>query len=324
MTAPGWLQGLLDRFRGGPPEQPDPEEARNLFQRRYHALRLLLAANTRALNAMAIMEQAAIDGSAFGMTFVRSHATAVGVNVFKMVRNLDILAPEKYALLFDRLQEIQGRIDNDLATVPPQENLPPVLPMHEVRHAHIDVAGSKMATLGEVANAIGLAVPDGFVITTSAYQRLISANDLQPEISRLLQAYQSEELDELFVLASKLQQLILAAEVPPEIADAIEAAADAVNTEPDGTFAMRSSALGEDAAGVSFAGQYESLLNIRRSHLVASYLEVVATKYTPQAMQYRKQRGIRDDQGAMSVGCLEMVDARSGRRCLLRQPWRQS
>jgi pyruvate,water dikinase len=312
MTAPGWLQGLLDRFRGGPPERPDPEEARNLFQRRYHALRLLLAANTRALNAMAIMEQAAIDGSAFGMTFVRSHATAVGVNVFKMVRNLDILAPEKYALLFDRLQEIQGRIDNDLATVPPPENLPPVLPMDEVRHSHIDVAGSKMATLGEVANAIGLAVPDGFVITTSAYHRLISANDLQPEISRLLQAYQSEELDELFVLASKLRQLILAAEVPPEIADAIEAAADAVNTEPDGTFAMRSSALGEDAAGVSFAGQYESLLNIRRSHLVASYLEVVASKYTPQAMQYRKQRGIRDDEVAMSVGCLEMVDARSG------------
>jgi pyruvate,water dikinase len=29
-------------------------------------------------------------------------------------------------------------------------------------------------------------------------------------------------------------------------------------------------------------------------------------------MQYRKQRGIRDDQVAMSVGCLEMVDARSG------------
>jgi pyruvate,water dikinase len=293
MRLPGWLRGFLDRVRGGPSEQPDPEEARNLFQRRYHALRLLLAANTRALRAMAIMEQAAIDVGAFGMTFVRSHATAVGVNVFKMVRNLDILAPEKYTLLFDRLQEIQDRIDDELATVPPPEDLPPVLPMQEVRHAHIDVAGSKMATLGEVANAIGLAVPNGFVITTSAYQRLISANDLQPEISRLLQAYQSEELDELFVLASKLQQLILAAEVPPEIAEAIEAAADTVNPAPDGTFAVRSSALGEDAAGVSFAGQYESLLNVRRSHLVASYLEVVASKYTPQAMQYRKRRGVR-------------------------------
>jgi pyruvate,water dikinase len=184
--------------------------------------------------------------------------------------------------------------------------------MTGVQQTHLDVTGLKMASLGEVANNVGLPVPDGFVVTTSAYQLLISANDLQGEISRLLQAYQSEELDELFVLASKLQQLILTAAVPDEIAVAIDAAAEATGPAADSTFAMRSSALGEDAAGVSFAGQYESLLNVRRTHLVDSYLEVVASKYTPQAMQYRKQRGIRDDQVAMSVGCLEMVDARSG------------
>ena len=312
MGALTWLQRLVGRFRGTPSEQPDPEAARNLFQRRYHALRLLLAANTRALRAMATMEQAAVEGSGFGMTFVRSHSTAVGVNVFKMVRNLDILAPEKYTLLFDRLEEIRHRIDDDLATIPPPEDVPHALPMAEIQYTHIDVTGSKMATLGEVANVVGLSVPEGFVITTSAYDLLIAANDLQHEISRLLQAYQSEQLDELFVLSSKLQQLILTAEVPLEIADAIQAAAEAAEPSPDSTFALRSSALGEDSAGVSFAGQYETLLNVRRSNLVASYLEIVASTYTPQAMQYRKQRGLRDDQVAMSVGCLEMIDARSG------------
>jgi pyruvate,water dikinase len=231
---------------------------------------------------MATMEQAALEGGAFGMTFVHSHCTAVGVNVFKMVRNLDILAPEKYTLLFDRLQEIQNRIDEELAIAPPSEGAPPVLPLDSVQRRHFDVAGSKMASLGEVANVVGLSVPKGFVITTAAYQRLIDDNELQPEISRLLQAYQSEELDELFVLASKLQQLIMAAEVPQEVADAIAAGAEATEPTPDTTFALRSSALGEDAAGASFAGQYESLLNVRRSHLVASYLEVVASKYTPR------------------------------------------
>jgi pyruvate,water dikinase len=312
MSALTWLQRLVGRFRGIPSEQPDPEAARNLFQRRYHALRLLLAANTRALSAMATMEQAAIEGGGFGMTFVRSHCTAVGVNVFKMVRNLDILAPEKFTLLFDRLEEIQRRIDADLASIPPPGDVPYVLPMAEIQHTHIDVTGSKMATLGEVANVVGLSVPGGFVITTSAYERLITANDLQPEINRLLQAYQSEQLDELFVLSSKLQQLILTAEAPPEIADAIGAAAESAAPAPDSTFAMRSSALEEDSAGASFAGQFETLLNVRRSNLVASYLEIVASTYTPQAMQYRKQRGLRDDRVAMSVGCLEMIDARSG------------
>ncbi len=48
----------MDRFRGTSREVPDPEAARELFQGRYHALRLLLAANTRALKSMATMEQA--------------------------------------------------------------------------------------------------------------------------------------------------------------------------------------------------------------------------------------------------------------------------
>jgi pyruvate,water dikinase len=312
MGARTWLQRFIGRIRGTPEVRLDPEAARNLFQRRYHALRLLLAANTHALNDMATMEQAAIEGGGFGMTFVRSHSTEVGVNVFKMVRNLDILAPEKYTLLFDRLQEIESRIDAELVTVPGPEDVPPVLMMSQVRRKHFDVAGTKMANLGEIAGGVGLTVPDGFIITTSVCRRLIIANDLQTEIDRLLQAYQSEELDELFVLSSRLQQLVLKAEVPPDIAKAIESAAEAVRPTPNSTFAMRSSALGEDAAGVSFAGQYESLLNVRPSHLVEGYLEVIASTYTPQAMQYRKQRGLRDDQVAMSVGCLVMISARSG------------
>ncbi len=302
----------MDRLRGTPAVREDAEAARELLRSRYHSLRLLLAANTRALESMATLERASTDDSVFGMTFVRAHSTAIGVNVFKMVRNLDGLAPGKYTNLFDRLQEIDGRIDAELATVPEPKDAPPVLMMNEVRQQHRSVAGTKMANLGEIAGSVGLKVPDGFVITTSVYRCLMAASDLQTEIDRLMQAHQTEELHELFVLSSKLQQLILTAEVPPDIAKAIEEAAEATHPTPDGTFAMRSSALGEDAAGISFAGQYESLLNVRRAHLVDSYLEVIASTYTPQAMQYRRQRGLRDDQVAMSVGCLEMIGARSG------------
>jgi len=313
MHESSWWRRLIDRFRGTFREVPDPEAARSLFQGRYHALRLLLAANTKALNSMATMEQALFGTTTFGMSFVRSHCTAVGVSVFKMVRNLDTLAPEKHTRLFDRLQEIQRKIDKELETLPPPSDAPFVLPLSAIELVHADVTGSKMASLGEISNVVGLSVPDGFVITTSAYDRLISANDLQPEIARLLQTHQSDQLDELFVLSSMLQQLILSAEVPADVVTAIEnASAEIADPSADTTFALRSSALGEDSADASFAGQYESLLNIRPSNIVASYLEVVASKYTPQAMQYRSLRGLRDDDVAMSVGCLKMVDASSG------------
>jgi pyruvate,water dikinase len=314
MEAPSWWRRLIGRLRRVDVAPADAEAAREQLKSRYHALRLLLAANTRALRSMATMEQAANEPAAvFGMSYVRSHCTAIGVNVFKMVRNLDALAPEKYQRLFERLEDIEGQINRELAVVPVVSDAPFVLSISEIGLEHLDVTGSKMATLGELAGAAGMRVPEGFVITTSAYDRVIAANDLQPEIARLLQTYSSDRLDELFIASSKLQQLILSAEVPADVAEAINEAAQTIaDPASNVTFALRSSALGEDSANASFAGQYESLLNVRPSSLVDSYLEVVASKYTPQAMQYRRQRGLRDDQVAMSVGCLEMVRASCG------------
>jgi pyruvate,water dikinase len=248
-----WLQGIVGRLTRRA-EPGDPEAARELFQTRYHALRLLLAANTKALELMAAMERAAADGTTFGMPFVRSHCTAVGVSVYQMVRHLDTLAPDRYTLLFERLEEIQHNIDHELATLPLPSDAPPVLPLTQVDCHHIDVAGPKMANLGEVANVVGMLVPNGFVITAAAYERLIAANDLQPEIDRLLQAHQAERLDELFALSSSLQALIMSAAVPEDIAAAIDAEGEK-NAIPskENTFALRSSALGEDSAASTWS-----------------------------------------------------------------------
>ena len=313
MRGPKWFRHLIERVWGAPAAPQDAEAARGLFQTRYHALRLLLAANTKALELMATMEGAANGADIYGMPFVRSHCTALGVSVFQMVRHLNTLAPEKYAQLFDRLQNIQQRIDDELATSRQPNQAPLVVSLSEVDRQSVDFVGAKMANLGEVATTVGMAVPDGFVISSSAFELLISDNDLQTEIDRLMLAQKPERFDEFFALSSRLQQLIMSAEIPQELAAVIDAAgirlADSSGTS---TFALRSSALGEDAVGASFAGQYQSLLNVRREHLLESYLEVVASKYTPQAMSYRFRRGLRDDNVMMSVGCLQMVDARSG------------
>ena len=81
-----WLRTLVGRS-----EEPTGDGTA-LFKERYHALRLLLAANNRALDAMAEMEQAAFDGRVFGMAFVQSRCTAVSVSTYTMVRHLDELA----------------------------------------------------------------------------------------------------------------------------------------------------------------------------------------------------------------------------------------
>ncbi len=305
----GWLSDLIQRGDHDP-----GDDGTALFRSRYHALRLLLAANNKALDTMAEMEEAVLGDGVFDMAFVRSRCTAVGVSVFSMVRHLDVLAPSKYGGLFSVLEDIQGRIQHLLTVHAPEEPAPLVLPMAEIDRRRAGIVGSKMANLGEVGNVIGLQVPPGFAITDAAFDLLLTANDLKIEIDRLIQTADHDQPAEIFALSSRLQQLVVDAEVPPPLADAIVGAYEDLARTVGGrpSVAMRSSAIGEDSREASFAGQYRTELNVRPEHLLDAYRQVVASKYTPQAMQYLLQLGLRDEQLSMCVGCIAMVDARCG------------
>ncbi len=304
-----WLTGLVRRA-----DHALDDDGAALFKSRYHALRLLLAANNKALDTMAEMEEAVVADRVFGMAFVRSRCTAAGVSVFSMVRHLDALAPEKYCELFAVLEEIQGRIQGLLAVSAPAEAAPLVIPMSDIDRSSADHVGSKMANLGEVGNRVGLRVPPGFAITDAAFDLLLSTNDLKPEIDSLIQTADDERPAEIFALSSRLQQLVVNAEIPSHLADAIMASYEELARVVGGrpSVALRSSAIGEDSPEASFAGQYRTELNVRPENLLDAYRQVAASKYTPQAMQYLLQRGLRDDQLSMCVGCIAMVDARCG------------
>ena len=79
-------------------------------------------------------------------------------------------------------------------------------------------------------------------------------------------------------------------------------------------------ARGEDALGVTFAGQYRSELNVLPEEACEVWKEIVASKYAVTAMSYRFQRGIPDEAAPMSVGVLSMVQALAGGVAYSRDP----
>ena len=315
------VSALFQGDRRAEEERRKEEQLRRAFKARCGHFKSLLSANKRALEAMANLEEALKGERLYGMSFVRANCTTVIANVYNMVRHLNLLSGNAHAELLDRLKGIQQNVVDIISPKHDAVDGPLVLPLEEVGFAMTHEVGGKMASLGEARQRLGLHIPRGFVVTASGFRRFLEANDLQEEIHRRIQLTDLSKLDAVFALSSSLQQLIVAAPIPPDLADAITGHYARLGGEQERVrLAVRSSAIGEDALGTSFAGQYRSELNIGGETLLDTYKEVVASKYGVTAMSYRINRGIPDDEVPMCVGCLEMVDALSGGVAYSRDP----
>jgi pyruvate,water dikinase len=314
---------IINKFLKKNPESPsDVDSLRNDFKYRYQSFKVLLSSNNKALDIMADIERL-LDGSRlFGMSHVKGNCTAVSVNVYKMIKNLEALAPGKYRELSLRFNDIQREIDRIISFKEPEKEEPLVIPLDSVNKDMADVIGSKMANIGEMKNRLNLTVPAGFVITAAAYKKFISYNDLQSEIDRLFQSVETDDVEQLYILSAKIRQTIIMADIPEELESAVKESYEKLERDAGRKIrlALRSSAIGEDSAGSSFAGLYHSELNVSSDNIFEVYKNVVAGKYSLPAITYRFERGFRDEDVHMSVGCMEMVDAVSGGVMYSRSP----
>jgi len=316
---------IVDKILGNQADKnaADVDHLRLVFRERYAHFKQLIRANNKALEVMGEIESALQGDRPFGMAFVRACATTASVSVMHMVENLQRLAPGKYLTLSDRFNAISHQIDATLHAGKEIRDPRLVIVLDDIDKDMVDLVGSKMANLGEIKNKLGLAVPDGFVVTASAYGHFIDHNDLKIEINRLMQSADLNDMENLYRLHARLNDLIVHADIPPKLAAAIREAWDgmAVNDGRKMTAAMRSSALGEDEKGSSFAGLHHSELNVSVDHLLDAYKQILASKYSLPAITYRLNKGFRDEDIAMCVGCLAMMDPIAGGVMYSRNPF---
>ncbi|MCK4469112.1 MAG: PEP/pyruvate-binding domain-containing protein, partial [Desulfobacterales bacterium] len=290
------------------------DSIRNTFTNRYLNFKTLLNTNNDVLELITNMEEAFSGSRTFGMSFIRANCTAISVNIYKIIDCLNEIANDKYKILLEVLEGILPKIDRELQQKKLEARGELVLPLENVDKTMADYVGAKMANLGEVKNVVGFSVPEGFVITAAAYKRFLEYAGLHDEINRQIQSLDPADIARLHETSSAIQNLIIKAPCPPELEDAImKAYTDLIKkTGHDIHISMRSSALGEDTKNASFAGQYRSILNVGRENLILSYKEIIASKYSVPAISYRLNKGFRDEDIIMSVGCMTMVEAKAG------------
>jgi pyruvate,water dikinase len=178
--------------------------------------------------------------------------------------------------------------------------------------------GGKNASLGEMTRNMrdqGIPVPDGFALTAQAYWAYLEANQLKGEIARRLSARRKGKLP-LGRAARQIRELIIGAEFPPEMREAIVAAYRRLSERAHREaleVAVRSSATAEDLPDASFAGQQETFLGVRgEKHLLAACRRCIASLFTERAIVYRDNHKIDHMKVALSVGVQRMVRSDKG------------
>lgn len=312
------LDYMLRKFRarkhGHSHENPS-----EVFGLKYEQFKALLDSNSELLKIIAELEDKLQGSEIFGMSYIRSRSARAIFHALKMVESFHALSGRKSPVLLEILENINSQIGKELGRRTQAEaSVDLVLPYTRVTTDVLEWTGVKNANLGEVRNRVKLPVPEGFAVTTRAFDMFMGENDLFDQIAMQKMNLESNDPASLHSVSEEIQRLILMASIPEVLQKAILSACDDIAHVTDAGSApahlrvsMRSSALGEDGE-LTFAGQYLSLLNVTHEQVLNSYKYVVASLFTPRAISYRLLNGVPDEQAAMSVACIHMVDSIAG------------
>ena len=145
---------------------------------------------------------------------------------------------------------------------------------------HVPTVGGKVANLSRLAAEYR--VPHGFCLTTDAFKRWAS------------------DTDEIAVL-------------PPAFYDELSAAYDELAEqigEDQPSVAVRSSAIDEDGSAASFAGQYETYLNVVGVEAIAEAItNCWASARSERVVEYRQRYGLSEGEARVAVLVQRLVPA---------------
>jgi pyruvate, water dikinase len=186
-----------------------------------------------------------------------------------------------------------------------------VVPFEQLRMTDVESVGGKNASLGEMISQLpsGVRVPTGFATTAHAFRQFLAFGGLTERINARLDALDTEDVRALAAAGAEIRAMVEAQPFPSDLEQAIrEAFVRLQGSNPEASFAVRSSATAEDLPDASFAGQQETFLNVVGiADVLQKMKEVFASLYNDRAISYRVHKGFAHADVALSAGVQRMV-----------------
>lgn len=181
-----------------------------------------------------------------------------------------------------------------------------VVSFREMDKTQLLLVGGKGLNLGELAKIHGIQVPEGFCVTTKAFQKALEQNEAFRALLDQLTLMKAEERDRIREISSRIRKIIMEAEIPSDVEKAVAHYLARFGNEH--AYAVRSSATAEDLPHASFAGQQETYLNIIGKEAILRHISKCwASLFTDRAVIYRMLNGFDHSQVHLSVIVQRMV-----------------
>ncbi len=195
-------------------------------------------------------------------------------------------------------------------TTPPRMPTMHYVPIFPLNKADVTLAqvGGKGMNLARLAQA-DFPVPDGFMITTHAYQAFVAQNHLNDHIRATLAEVIFDDPASLQAASIAIRERFAQGTVADELRRALRVS---VHLLGDAPVAVRSSATAEDLPDMSFAGQQDTFLNVLgEAAVIQAVIDCWSSLWTARAIGYRQRNGIDHGEVALAVIVQQMVQSQA-------------
>ncbi len=188
-----------------------------------------------------------------------------------------------------------------------------ILWFKDISKKDIPLVGGKNASLGEMFSKLskkGISVPDGFALTTKAYWHYLKTNKIDKELKEIFKKFNPKSIENLQKTGELSRESIMKGEIPKdlkrEIINGYKKLGKKYGQNP--IVAVRTSGVAEDTATASFAGQFETYLNVfGEEDMLTAVKKSIASTFTDRAIAYREEKGFPQLKLGLSVGVQKMV-----------------
>lgn len=189
--------------------------------------------------------------------------------------------------------------------------------LHEVSLKDKEVVGGKGASLGEMCKSQQIFVPEGFVITVNAFETFLNESKLKSKIKSVLSDADLINMESIKEASKLIMQDIQTEDMPKSLLTEINVSFKNLEME---YVAVRSSAISEDSAETSWAGELESFLNTSEINLLDNIKRCWASLFSPRALIYQMNNKIDIQQMEIAVVIQKMVQSDISGICFTANP----